>query len=275
MKLLIFILTICTVFYSCSKPSSLEDALLFSKNNRPELEKVLNRYSQKPEDSLKYRAACFLIENMPYHSFYEGKSIETFKNAYQQAKTEGYMGQEAINQIVNNHHGIDYYKLNKVNDSHAVTAEYLISNIEHAFMVWQKQPWGKDVTFNDFCEFILPYRIEDEPLENWKEYYYNKYQPVLDSLLTTNKIEDAASIICDYLTRDPWTFILNMPTPHLGADYLFTERSGSCRDRCDLATYVMRSLGIPGAANRNRLSGISLQACTHKCTLLAKKPHPG
>ncbi len=33
--------------------------------------------------------------------------------------------------------------------------------------------------------------------------------------------------------------------PHLGAEYLFTERSGSCRDRCDLAIYVMRSLGIP------------------------------
>lgn len=245
MKLQYLLLIICLSFYSCSKPSVLEHALLFSGDNQSELEKVLNYYNEKPEDSLKYKAACFLIENLPYHFYYEGESIERFKEAYQQVKKDGLLGQDAINQVVRNGVGINYSKLNRVKDAHKITAEFLIDNIEHSFMVWQKQPWGKDVTFDDFCEYILPYRIEDEPLENWKERYYNKYQPVLDSLLTTNKIEDASIIIYEYLTRDPWIFILNMPTPHLGADYLFSERSGSCRDRCDLAIYVMRSLGIP------------------------------
>lgn len=33
--------------------------------------------------------------------------------------------------------------------------------------------------------------------------------------------------------------------PHLGGDYLFTTRVGYCRDACDVATYAMRSVGIP------------------------------
>jgi hypothetical protein len=40
------------------------------------------------------------------------------------------------------------------------------------------------VSFDDFCELILPYRIKNEPLENWKDSYYNRFQPLLDSLLT-------------------------------------------------------------------------------------------
>jgi hypothetical protein len=41
-------------------------ALQSAKNNRKELEKVLRHYQKNPADSLKYKAACFLIENMYY-----------------------------------------------------------------------------------------------------------------------------------------------------------------------------------------------------------------
>ena len=52
------------------KQSELEQALLLAGDNRAELEKVLKRYSTDPADSLKYRAACFLIENMPGYHYY-------------------------------------------------------------------------------------------------------------------------------------------------------------------------------------------------------------
>ena len=38
-----------------------------SGNNRHELEKVLMHYKQSPKDSLKLRAAKFLIINMSHH----------------------------------------------------------------------------------------------------------------------------------------------------------------------------------------------------------------
>ncbi len=44
-----------------------ESALEQVGSNRKELGKVIEHYKGKPEDSLKLKAACFLIENMPGH----------------------------------------------------------------------------------------------------------------------------------------------------------------------------------------------------------------
>jgi hypothetical protein len=50
--------------------------------NRTELEKVLRLYSRHAEDSLKYRAACFLIENMPFYAYPVGERLEKYKIYY-------------------------------------------------------------------------------------------------------------------------------------------------------------------------------------------------
>lgn len=60
--------------------SPLEKALEESGVNRPQLEKVLAHYSVSAGDSLKYRAACFLIENMPGHGWYEGEALTRYRH---------------------------------------------------------------------------------------------------------------------------------------------------------------------------------------------------
>ena len=62
-----------------------------------------------------------------------------------------------------------YRNLPKIYDAHIITAEYLIDNIDRAFDNWQKRPWNRSLSFEDFCEYLLPYRIGDEPLEEWKD----------------------------------------------------------------------------------------------------------
>ncbi len=62
----------------CTSVSPLEQALRLSGNNRVHLEQVLRHYSRIPADSLKYRAACFLIENMPGHGWYEGTELDVY-----------------------------------------------------------------------------------------------------------------------------------------------------------------------------------------------------
>lgn len=60
--LLIFLFSFC----SCHKyPIEVRIALEQAGENRPQLEFVLNKYYWG--DRYKYRAACFLIANMPYH----------------------------------------------------------------------------------------------------------------------------------------------------------------------------------------------------------------
>ena len=60
----------------------LEDILQSAKNNRKELEKVLCHYRSNSTDSLKYKAACFLIENMPFYVYTVGEQLENYKSYY-------------------------------------------------------------------------------------------------------------------------------------------------------------------------------------------------
>lgn len=75
-----------------------------------------------------------------------------------------------------------YRDTRKVYDAEVITADYLIDNIDHAFEVWGKRPWAKYYSFDDFCEYVLPYRIANEPLEAWRRVYYDRYAATVDSM---------------------------------------------------------------------------------------------
>src|SRR5690554_1958283 len=55
-------------FISCNPvPRDVRDALEQAGDNRAELQKVIDHYSKAPADSLKLKAAYFLIKHMPGH----------------------------------------------------------------------------------------------------------------------------------------------------------------------------------------------------------------
>ncbi len=59
---------IFVIFCGCSDNSKNINLVLENAGtNKNELLNVINHYQQSPADSLKLTAACFLIENMPYH----------------------------------------------------------------------------------------------------------------------------------------------------------------------------------------------------------------
>jgi len=92
------------VLFSCqSRPSELESALMLAGENRPELEKVLKKYAADPGDSLKYRSAVFLIENMPGYHGYEGSGISDYRgyfHALRASKSEPKAILDSITDIV-------------------------------------------------------------------------------------------------------------------------------------------------------------------------------
>lgn len=54
------------------KDNALNKALMYAGENKIELQKVIDHYKGNPDDRLKLKAALFLIENMPYHSWETG-----------------------------------------------------------------------------------------------------------------------------------------------------------------------------------------------------------
>lgn len=80
---------------SCRMPTptpGIEEALSKAGNNRNELFQVIRHY-QEGEDSLKLKAALFLIENMADKYYYTGKAIDeyyTFIDSVYQIQQEEY-----------------------------------------------------------------------------------------------------------------------------------------------------------------------------------------
>ncbi len=148
---ILFLLFLC---FSCTAvhDAPLEQALTLAGDNRKELQQVLGHYE---DDSLKHKAACFLIENMI------GKG------------TIRYLLQESDS---------CYIRQEPEPDLTCITADYLIENIDLAFEVWQKYSWCKQLSFGEFCRNILPYRLKQEPLDRWRSYYYMRYKTTADSL---------------------------------------------------------------------------------------------
>lgn len=255
----LFSLALTAVFTGCPSPdkgmSYLERALAAAGPNRAELEKVLARYAANPEDSLKYRAAVFLIENMPGHTYYRGKQLDNYLEYYAilpEAISSGRGSAAAVDTIRTRYGALDLSSLEHLSDIGTVDSAYLCSNIDWAFKVWEEQPWCRNVSFGDFCEYILPYRVGNETLAEWREDYYAEYNGVLDSLRSSPGKDDplqAAQVIASYIDRTvDCSFTMDAPAslPNIGPEAV-KYHSGSCREFTDYVLYVCRAVGIPCA----------------------------
>ncbi len=232
--------------------TSLEAVLRAAKDNRLELEKVLYRYQKDSTDSLKYKAVCFLIENMPFYIYSVGEQLDNYKSYYTWLKKSRGQTPQQVADSVKNVYGA-MKALEKKCDIMEIDSAYLCHNIDWAFKVWQEQPWGKNISFETFCEYLLPYRIGDEPLAYWREMYYEKYNLLLDSLRMSDSldIEDpvvAANYLISKLPDKSYYYTSVTPYPfgHIGPEYV-QYLSGTCREVTDFGVYLFRALGIPCA----------------------------
>ena len=117
---------------------------------------------------------------------------------------------------------------------------------------------GKACDFDTFCEYILPYRIGDEPLSLWRKEIYECYSPILDEFRKTDEADNpkvAAQLLMDTLRKANYRNTALFPVgPHLGPDVL-KWHTGSCREFTDAMIYVLRALGIPCGVDRVMVLG--------------------
>lgn len=247
--------SLCLGLYPCKNKdtqTALDIAMEKAGDNRQELEKVLRHYQQSPADSLKYKAACFLIENMPYYSYPVGKQLDNYKTYFNWLRHYRKKTPRQLSDSIRQFFG-PIGELEKKQDIHEIDSAYLCHNIEWAFKVWQEQPWGKHISFATFCEYILPYRIEDEPLKYWREEYYNKFDSLLIPLKNSNSPDKENPVaVANYLIQKlphkyhRYTGIFPYSFGHVGPEHV-QYLTGSCREVTDFAVYLFRALGIPCA----------------------------
>lgn len=221
--------------------AQLEEALMFAGANRGELEKVLYHYKGEKD---KRAASEWLIRNMPYHYGYASSPLmDSVKVILQAVRAGNSVDKRRKERLI-----VREASLKKVYDSRVITAEYLIDNIDRAFQARNKRPWNRALSFEDFCEMLLPYRVGTEPLESWRPVYEARFAGILDSLYTGSDIIAA----CDSVNkRMGQTFLLeeSLQAPDLGPGFLLDTRVGGCQEVSAFSLYLLRALGIPAATD--------------------------
>lgn len=238
---------------SCRK-SRLDMALEAAGENRAELEKVLTHYSVDPSDSLKLKAAVFLIENMPFHFTMKGevlsnyyRDIDSINRCNHSASVckQKYDSLKAL-------YGDPRKGIKVISDLHSVKADYLINNIDLAYASWQDGFWARHLSFDEFCEYILPYRYGTENLTDWRAPFQEKYRHRIEWLDNEDPIRNssywAALYMNDQLKQKGFWLedMFDSPVDY-PATLLENMRMGSCVNYAQSAVAVMRACGIPVA----------------------------
>jgi len=189
----------------------LENALKLAGENRHELEKVLYHYSQNPSDSLKLRAATFLIENMPGHYTLEGPLINACREKIDSNTKASYFARKSLDISLSY---MDQFRRasNKKEDVQNIKADFLIRHIDRSFENLNSYSWSEDLPFELFLEYILPYRFANEQLDLW-----------IDSLhISPDGLQELAQK--DDIKYSPTEAILNLrfsePTVYLRPDFI-------------------------------------------------------
>ena len=247
----IFLLLAYTGLMAQSYPPDVAENLIKASKNRYELEKVIN-YFRNSKDSLKLKAAYFLIANMDIHYSNDyfwadstGKHIEFSELDYPDFAT----AIDAFEQVKLQHGKVKPVAFT-AKDINTIKADFLIENIELAFEAWGNKPFNKK-SFDIFCEYVLPYRTSTEPLQPWRKQYKQRY---LNSFNLSSAINQKEYLLKYALDMKDVEFVGSYafetrkePLSRLGAQQLLLRKKGACEDLAAFKTYAMRSHGVPAA----------------------------
>ncbi|MFH1746323.1 MAG: transglutaminase domain-containing protein [Planctomycetota bacterium] len=233
-------------------PAEVRQALAKAGDNRPELEKVLAHYRQTGDEQ-KLAAAEFLIANMPGHGYTVAvlKDADGNEIAYEALDYENFKEALAVLEAIEQEHGEADFKRKRFDqDIDLITAELLIENIDLAFQAWREKPWARELTFEAFCEHVLPYRGSNEPLNSTRPACLERYADLNAKLKNPADPREAAGLI----QRDVGGWIGFNEIYYLHpTDQSFEEMNerglGRCEDITNMQMYAMRANGIAAAAD--------------------------
>jgi hypothetical protein len=248
----LFFLLASKLFAQIKYPIVVEAVLQKTKSNRPELEKALN-YFYKGKDSLKIKAINFLVANMDIHTSYNYYWADSLGNriSYNELDYPSFDSSIRAFDIIKANTPKIHPVQNNYKDIDSIKGDYLIDNVEKAFAEW-KLSWVKNSSFENFCEYVLPYRVSVEPLQNWRSIYEQRFAKNIEidkEKKPSEKLDFFEAECNNWFTNTFNVEQRNEPLPRLGALQLLHRKKGACEDGADLIALGLRSQGIPATVD--------------------------
>lgn len=231
---------------------AVEHALDAAGANRAELVAVLDHYSDD-RDQLKLEAALFLIANMDGHGYtvtalFDGEKKEVPFDALDY-KNFG-EAQAALDALEKQHGPLDFSRKKFDKDLETITSEFLIENIDCAFRAWRERPWASKLSFEAFCEHVLPYRCSNEPLDSWRPACMERYADLPEEMKDPCDIKEAGGKVSgDVHSWMGFSTLYYLHPTDQGFDEMSRRHQGRCEDISNMISYALRANAIPCAAD--------------------------
>jgi len=256
-------------------PDDVEQALARAGGNRASLEKMLHRY-RRSGDREKYRAACFLVRHMTWHSLgghvvsYDA-AVDSFRRAADSAYYALIAGTTALMQETDPLHRalvdssraaaerVKAYAFREpvvepeeLPDIATLDGRFLTKQIEHAFELRRRVDRVRRMPFADFCEQILPYRaIGGYPLVTGADELYGIFGKYLQADTARNYV----ALIERYNRALWWLRHFHGAYPFettLGFPDLFFTGFHDCVDIAEYGAKILRACGVPAMVEYNQ-----------------------
>lgn len=174
-------IAVCCISCTNQQKLQIKNTLKQAETNAAALETVLRHYEEEDPDELKLEAARFLIANMNGHYSAQSNALERFQHKIHHYSDTVVLNMPVINRLWKE--ASEEGENNRISlyDAKTLSPEFLIDNIEKAFTTWQTSAWKSEVDFDTFCQYVLPYRFQNEvlPAIGWRDSLYNEYYPLV------------------------------------------------------------------------------------------------
>ncbi len=117
--------------------------------------------------------------------------------------------------------------------------EYFLENVNTALRAREEMPWGKDVPDREFRHFVVPVRVNNEPLDNHRKLFYEELRDRVKDLTVEEAILEVNHWCHEKATYQPSDGRTRSPLQTCGSAI------GRCGEESTFTVAALRSVGIP------------------------------
>ena len=119
------------------------------------------------------------------------------------------------------------------------SGEYFLDNIRLSFKIREASSWGKNIPEDIFRHFVLPIRVNNENLDNSREYIQNELWPRVKHLSMYDAVLEANHWCHEKAIYTPSDIRTSSPLATIKTAY------GRCGEESTLLVAALRAIGIP------------------------------
>jgi len=216
--------------------------------NRVVLTKTIGQYLQ-PDDSARLKAAYFLIANMQPHYSVDYKIVDTnmLRIPFDPNLAPQNIPIKVFWEKMEDSLGPLTFVAEKfTSDKDTITFKLLNETIACAFES-RHYPWNKNMDDSMFLEYVLPYRVGNEHLENWRPMLRDLLVPMIPDSVKQD-VNLIARFVNHYLnSRVSFDERFLKKAEIQSATELLSSGKGNFQDLSYLKVKALRSLGIAAA----------------------------